>query len=132
MKNRLPVLLGMLFGLYGVLEFYIPHHDVGWLTEQFRTWAVIMAAFAYVLGAVNIIQVTWPRIRRREPDWEYKVLMLSAAAAMLLVGLPWHKLGATPTAPQVTIAASADGATGVVVEAPDDVIVQEANIRTGR
>ncbi len=69
MKNRLPVLLGMLFGLYGVLEFYIPHHDVGWLTEQFRTWAVIMAAFAYVLGAVNIIQVTWPRIRRREPDW---------------------------------------------------------------
>lgn len=124
MKTRLPILLGMLFGLYGVLEFYIPHHSVGWLTEQFRTWAGIMAAFAYVLGAVNIIQVTWPKIRRRESDWQYKVVMLSAAALMLVVGLPWHKLGATPSAPAVVIAASADGSTGVQIDAPDDVIVQ--------
>ena len=124
MKTRLPLILGALFGLYGVLEFYIPHHSVGWLTEQFRTWAGIMAAFAYVLGAVNIIQVTWPKIRRRESDWQYKVVMLSAAAMMLLVGLPWHKLGAKPAPVTTAIAASTDGRTGIAIEAPDDVVVQ--------
>ncbi len=84
MKTRLPIIIGALFGLYGVLEFYVPAWQVGWLTEEFRSWAVIMAAFAYVLGAVNIIQVTIPKIRRREPDWGYKVVLLTAAAVMLL------------------------------------------------
>lgn len=124
MKTRLPLVVGGLFGLYGVLEFYIPAWQVGWLTEEFRSWAVIMAAFAYVLGAVNIIQVTVPKIRRREPDWGYKVVLLTAAASMLVVGLPWHKLGGAPTGAQVSIAASADGTTGVQVEAPDEVSVQ--------
>jgi hypothetical protein len=124
-KTRFPLVLGALFGLYAVLEFYIPYWRVGWLTEQFRSWAVIMAAFAYVLGAVNIIQVTWPRIRRREPDWEYKVVMLSAAAVMLLVGLPWHKLGGGATSkPTVVVAPSTDGRTGVVVDVPGDVVAQ--------
>jgi hypothetical protein len=123
-KTRLPLILGALFGLYAVIAFYIPHHRVGWLTEQFRSWAVIMTAFAYVLGAVNILQVTWPKIRRREADWEYKVVLLAAAALMLLVGLPWHKLTDVPARPVVAITASADGTTGVVVEAPDDVLVQ--------
>lgn len=121
MKTRLPLIVGTLFGLYAVVEFYIPYHGVGWLTEQFRSWAIIMAAFAYVLGAVNILQVTWPKIRRREADWPYKVVMLAGAAVMLLVGLPWHRLGTVGAAPEVSIAASADGSTGVIIDAPDDV-----------
>lgn len=124
MKTRLPILVGALFGLYGVVEYYIPAWQVGWFTEEFRSWAVIMAAFAYVLGAVNIIQVTVPKIRRREPDWGYKVVLLTAAALMLVVGLPWHKLGSAPAAATVAIAPSADGTTGIQIDAPADVSVQ--------
>lgn len=123
-KTRLPLVIGALFGLYGVVEFYIPHHSVGWLTEQFRSWAAIMAAFAYVLGAVNILQVTWPKIRRREPDWPYKVVMLSSAALMLAVGLPWHRLGDAPATATVVVDTATDGATAIRVEAPADVAVQ--------
>jgi len=123
-KTRLPLVVGGLFGLYGVLEYYIPAWQVGWFTEEFRSWAVIMAAFAYVLGAVNIIQVTVPKIRRREPDWGYKVVLLTSAALMLVVGLPWHKLGAAPAKASVAIAAAPDGATGIRVDAPADVSVQ--------
>lgn len=126
MKTTLPLMLGALFGLFGLAEFYIPHHAVAGMSEELRTWAGIMFAFAYVLGAVNIIQVTWPKIRRREEDWPYKVAMLAAAATMLLVGIPWHKLGGAPPAATVEIAASADGRTGVQVIAPDDVMVQVA------
>ena len=124
MKTTLPLVLGALFGLFGLAEFYVPHHSVGAVTEELRTWATILFAFAYVLGGINIVQVTWPKIRRREPDWPYKVVMLAAAAVMLLVGLPWHKLSGARTTPEVTVAASADGTTGVQVVAPDDVVVQ--------
>jgi hypothetical protein len=124
MKTTLPLVLGALFGLFGLAEFYFPHHSVGAITEELRTWAGIMFAFAYVLGAVNIIQVTWPKIRRRDPDWEYKVAMLAAAAIMVVVGLPWHKAASSTTTPAVAIAASADGSTGVQVVAPADVVVQ--------
>jgi hypothetical protein len=43
---------------------------------------------------------------------------------MVVVGLPWHKLGSASSTPAVTVAASADGTTGVQVVAPDDVMVQ--------
>lgn len=124
MKTRLPLILGTLFGLFGLAEFYMPHHSVAAIGEELRAWAGIMFAFAYVLGGVNIIQVTWPKIRRRETDWEYKVVMLTAAALMLVVGLPWHKLGSSTTKAEVAVAASADGTTGVQIVAPDDVTVQ--------
>lgn len=126
MKKTLPLVLGMLFGFYAVAEFYIPHHAVGTLTDEFRSWAGILTAAAFVLGGVNILQVTWPKIRRREADWEYKVILLAAAGVMLLVGLPWHRLVGSDAKATVTVAAgaSAAGPATVIVEAPADVVVQ--------
>ena len=132
MKKTLPLVLGILFGIYAVAEFYIPHHEVVWLTDEFRAWASILTAAAFVLGGVNILQVTWPKIRRRETDWGYKVLLLSAAALMLLVGLPWHKLGDAPAKPTVTVVAATGGLEAgkaqVVVETPADVVVQVGSV----
>ena len=34
---------------------------------------------------MNLVQVNWPKIRRREADWQLKALMLFCAAAMALV-----------------------------------------------
>ncbi len=130
MKKLVPLVFGILFGLYAVAEFYIPHHDVGELTDEFRNWAGILTAAAFVLGGLNILQVTWPKIRRREPDWGYKVLLLSAAAVMVLVGLPWHKLGdrAEPTSAITAATDVAAGQARVVVEAPADVVVQVGSV----
>lgn len=123
MKKTLPLLFGMVFGAYAVIEFYIPHHLVGSLSDELRSWAAILAAAAFIIGGINILQVTWPKIRRREPDWQYKVVLLAAAAVMLLAGLPWHKLGDTPATPTVLIEA-VPGPAHLVVNAPADVTIQ--------
>ncbi|HVV87136.1 MAG TPA: hypothetical protein VHE35_29050 [Kofleriaceae bacterium] len=128
MKTRLPLVLGALFGFFALAEFYVPHHAVGAVGDELRAWAGILFALAYVLGAINIIQVTWPKVRRREPDWQYKVVMLAAAGTMVLVGIPWQRLGGGSSTPVVSVAASADGATGVQLVAPDDVMVQVAGV----
>ena len=132
MKKTVPLVIGMLFGAFALAEFYIPHHQVGALSNEFRSWAAILASSAFIIGGINILQVTWPKIRRREPDWGYKVVLLAGAAVMLLAGLPWHKLGDAPTHPMVTygprLPAPAPGeppaAPAVFVKVPADVTYQ--------
>lgn len=130
MKKTLPIILGVLFGVYGLAEFYFPHHAVRTVTEELQAWAAVLTAAAYILGGVNILQVTWPKIRRREPDYGYKIILLASAGLMLIVGLPWHKLGSANEAKLETavvggmpIGSSAGGGR-IVIAAPDDVTVK--------
>jgi hypothetical protein len=126
MKKTAPLVLGVIVGLYGFAEFYIPDWHVRWLTQELQTWAAIIAAFAYILGGVNLIQVNYPKIRRRERDWQYKVLMVAGAAVMILAGIKWHKLYQGGEAGTLTIAATGAPAGKAIVEidAPDDVMVK--------
>lgn len=126
MKKTLPLWFGVLCGVYAVVEFYVPHHSVGRLTDELRSWASILSAAAFIIGGVNILQVAWPKIRRREPDWPYKIVMLAAAVIMLLAGLPWHKLGSSDP-PRVRLEATS-GPPEVVVDAPADVTAQVGGV----
>lgn len=93
MKKELPILIGLLVGIFAVVEFYVPHHAVGSVTEHMREWGQVLAAAAFVLGGINILQVNVPKVRRREADWQYKVILLVGAAVMALVGTKvWHDL----------------------------------------
>jgi hypothetical protein len=126
MKRTAPLVLGMLVGIYAAAEFYIPDWHVRWLTQELQTWTAILASFAFVLGGVNLIQVNYPKIRRRERDWGYKLVMVSAAAVMLVAGLKWHKLYLSSDADALHVAKSGAPAGKAVIEidAPDDVMVK--------
>ena len=127
MKKTLPLALGMIVGIYAVVEYFIPHY---WVHEEVTArvleWAGVIAAAAYVLGGINLAQVTWPKIRRREPDWPYKVVMLGAAVVMAVVGLPWRSVvGVEPPGQVEKVgrdpAAAARGVAIVELAAPEDV-----------
>jgi hypothetical protein len=96
MKKELPLAIGLIVGVFTVLEFFVPHHLVGAMKEEMLGWALVMLAAAYVLGGVNVLQVNIPKIRRRETDWPYKVVLLAGAVVMGLVGIKWHTFGGDP------------------------------------
>lgn len=126
MRKTLPVALGMLVGCYIVVEYFVPHHRVREVSSHVLEWGGIVAAAAYVIGAINLVQVTWPKIRRREPDWEYKVVLLGSAAVMALVGLPWRTATGVRPPGEITRlapdpAAAARGMAVVELAAPADV-----------
>jgi len=75
------------------------------------------------LGAINVFQVSWPKIRRREEDWQYKVVMLAAAAAMLLAGVSWDVFRSGNDAPIVTKTAAGSPALVVATEPGVDVTI---------
>ncbi len=128
MKKALPVALGMLVGVYIVAEYFIPRPGVREATAHVLEWGGLVAAAAFVLGGIHVVQVTWPKIRRREADWPYKIVLLASAGVMLAVGLPWRDMGVGSEPPGKLWKGGHDDEAAlretayVVLEAPPDVI----------
>src|SRR5690606_5672960 len=123
-KKQLPLLIGMAVGVLVLAQFSVPASWLDVTREELLTFAQILAAAAFVLGGVNLIQVNYPKIRRREEDWQYKVVLLAGAAIMFAVGFPWQDIGENPSPGQVTVvdgaAAASGGAALLRVEATRD------------
>lgn len=125
-KKQLPLLLGSLAGAVLVADLFVPQ---GWLaatSNQLVEWGQILAAAALVLGGLNLMQVNYPKIRRREEDWPYKVVLLVSAALMFSFGIPWHAIGGAASAGGVAIAQGGapdgKGLLRVVAARPDAVV----------
>lgn len=86
MKQTLPLVITFLIGTLMVAEFFIPHAGVHELTALLQEWGLVIAAAAFVLGAINIVQVNIPKIARREKDWGYRVVLIGSALAMVVAG----------------------------------------------
>jgi hypothetical protein len=59
------------------------------LLGEFRTlllhWAIILAAFALLVGILNLFQVHWNKVRTRQPNAAYSAILLVALVITLLV-----------------------------------------------
>ncbi|MBP6630620.1 MAG: hypothetical protein KBG28_24375 [Kofleriaceae bacterium] len=129
LKKTLPLAFGVVVGLYAVAEFYLPHHVVPEITTEIKDIAALLGAAAFILGGLNLIQVTAPKIRRRERDWQYKIVMLVSAAVMFAVGIVGAVVKPGKPASYGSYAVTADPsapATSAViqVDASSDVMVQ--------
>lgn len=130
MRKELPLLIGVIAGLFAVLEFYVPHFLVGEMREELLGWAQVITAAAFVLGGINILQVNVPKVRRREHDWQYKVILIAGAAVMGLSGSKiWYDATGEPelaiaveASPQPALAA--DVATVIIETDEPDALVK--------
>ncbi len=86
MKRTLPLVITFCVGLFMIGEFFVPHYQYRLITAEFLEWGVVLAAAAFVLGLINLIQVNLPKVLRREKDWGYKAVMLVALVVTLVVG----------------------------------------------
>ena len=107
MKKQLPMFIGLVVGCFALAEFYIPWYRVGDIQERLLGFAQVLAAAAFVLGGINVIQVNYPKIRRRDEDWPFKIVLLASAGIMGLIGVQWHTFGGERPSGSVDIVASA-------------------------
>lgn len=87
MKKKIPLAITFLFGIFMILQYFVPHHAVSSLAGLFQRWAIIVLSFAYVLGVSNILRVNGTKIVRREKDWQYKLVTVVALLVTLIIGL---------------------------------------------
>ncbi len=89
MKKEIPLLITFLLGAWMILEFFfhnVPHVDK--ITETLTNGGMVIAAFTYILGVMNILQVNYNRIRHHQ-DRPYKWTLLVGFVVMLLLGFTW-------------------------------------------
>ena len=87
MKNEIPVAIAFIAGMLMVVSLFIPHPYVARPAAVMRSWAIIITAFAYVLGVANIARISLHRVNRRGEDWQYKAALVIALCAMAGVGI---------------------------------------------
>jgi hypothetical protein len=87
MRTEIPVAIAFIAGMLMVVSLFVPHPFIAEPAAVMRSWAIIITAFAYVLGVANIARISLHTVRRRGADWQYKAALVAALLAMAGVGI---------------------------------------------
>jgi len=87
LRREIPLKITLFFGLFMIVQYFVPHWAVNELAGRFQQWAVIVLAFAYVLGVANLVRINLDVVSKRGRDWQYKIITVAALLCTLLVGL---------------------------------------------
>lgn len=87
MRREIPLKITLFFGLFMIIQYFVPHWMVNELAGRFQQWAVIVLAFAYVLGIANLVRINLDVVSKRGQDWYYKIITVVTLFATLLIGL---------------------------------------------
>ena len=85
MRREIPLKITLIFGLFMIGQYFIP--PVNDIAGRFQQWAVIVLAFAYVLGVANLVRINLDVVSKRGRDWQYKLITIGTLIMTLLVGL---------------------------------------------
>ena len=86
MKRTVPLLITMVSGLFVLFGFFVREPHVRGVYDDIQQYVIVVIAFTYVLGVANMVQTNAVHIRRRSPDWPYKIVLLVGLVATMAVG----------------------------------------------
>ena len=79
------VLVAICAGVLVLLGYIFPDL-LGSVRAVLLHWAIILAAFALLIGIVNLFQVHWSKVHTKQPNAAYSAILLIALLVTLLVG----------------------------------------------
>ncbi len=87
MRRILPALVALLVGSVVLLDYFLENPVLNAAGRFLLEGAIVLAAFALLLGLWNLLLVHERQIRRREPGWPASVVILLSTGASLALGL---------------------------------------------
>jgi hypothetical protein len=93
-RRTVPVVITFTVGLSLILARFIPKSPFPGIDENFSVYFDIIAVFAFILGAGNLLKVHLTKINRKARDWPYSIITLVGFFFTLVVGLA--KVGGPP------------------------------------
>jgi hypothetical protein len=85
MRRELPMILAFVSGLIFILAFFMPVVEP--VSNTALQWYIVVAAFAMLIGAFNLLRINFMKVRLRRPDWPYSAVLILALAVMAVVGI---------------------------------------------
>jgi len=90
-KKRVPLLITFVVGMSMIITWFIPHPPFNTLDSELSVHFNILAAFAMVLGAGNLLQNHLGKVGQRRKGWGFSAVTVIGFMVMLVVGV--FKLG---------------------------------------
>ncbi len=87
LRREVPLAITLIVGLFMVIGLFVPQRHFTAGRTELESWAIIILAFAAVLGVANIARLSYLRITRREHDWFYHIPLLIGFAVMVVLGV---------------------------------------------
>jgi hypothetical protein len=88
MKRRFPLLLVFVFGILGIIPYYIPHATYQNFDNAMRNdFLRILSAFAIILGLVSLVRVHQDKIKRKRENWQYSYVLIIGFLISGIIGL---------------------------------------------
>jgi hypothetical protein len=87
LKRVLPTSIAIVAGIFVLLSVFVPSASFGALGLYFIDTAIIIAAFALILGVVNVLRVHGRKIREAQPGRLYSFVLIAAMLIVLTLGL---------------------------------------------
>jgi len=75
------------FGLLVLLGYFVPVSMLLEIRLALVQWAVVMAAFAVLVGVFNLLGVHWHKIRTRQKGLAYSILLIFSLFATAVLGI---------------------------------------------
>lgn len=88
MKRRFPLMLVLIFGILGIVPYFVPHGGYQNFDNALRNDFIrILSAFAIILGLVSLMKVHHEKIKRQRENWQYSYVLIIGFVVSGLIGL---------------------------------------------
>jgi hypothetical protein len=85
-KRSVATAIAISVGLFVLLDFFVQNAFIGVLKFVFIRWAIIVAAFAVILGFFNVLIVHLNKILRFKQGWFYSIFLILTMMVVLIMG----------------------------------------------
>lgn len=89
MRRGVPLVITFMAGMLMIVSYFIPHEPFGSIHSIFDQWYIVVAAFALILGILNLMKVNVEKVRRKSAGWGFSVVLLAGLVATMVAGFIW-------------------------------------------
>ena len=87
LKRVVATVIAIIVGFFVLLDFFVQNALIGFLKFFFVRGVIIVAAFAIILGFLNVLIVHLNKILRFKQGWFYSIFLVLTMMVVLLLGL---------------------------------------------
>jgi hypothetical protein len=90
LKRWIPLWILITVGILTLLSWFVPRDPIGRIGQESSQYFDIIASFAIILGAANLIKLQASKIYSKKKNWPYSIVTIVGFFVTGFIGLNWH------------------------------------------
>jgi hypothetical protein len=98
MKQRIPIAISFITGIFIIVAFYFPNGPVGDIEQRTLVWFAVVIGISMVVGVESLLRVNLQKVAQLKKGWGYSLVLLicciltlvTATMGQIKYGSPFH------------------------------------------